>query len=577
MLWGLTQFRIYLLGRKFIYESDNRTLTNMLKNIPKSDNRTSRKLNRYINFINSFIFDVHHRSGNSNEMALADYLSRNPIQNQNEEMNIENIENFARAGVSLTEWITATGKDHSLTSKGSRWKRFKNKLFEKDNLYYVHASNSCKLAVPVSLRERLLNYYHTKYTVHGGYSVMVQLICRLYIFPNMHRRIKNYVNSCTTCAQTKSLPLLSNPRNVTSTSTQPGQYAVIDLVGPISKMATENGNRYILTYMDLFTGWLCMRPIKSKHSANVLEALSNIFCEVGVPLNIQSDCGKEFTSNLFTTALSRLGIQYSRSSPYNPKSQGRLERKHAEIGKMLKILVDKERAWDLDLAYIAYKLNTTPDKITNYSPWSLFHGIEPRTVDFLDIPIEIKSKSSFNLTDLELTNWENELTQVQKETFSKVLNQKKLQKENWANSTATEKIQLKKDDIVFAKLPTPGGKLNKKLSGPYRVVKVTTSGAVILTLISEKHGKTILLPISKLRKIEDILPDEYGDDTHPIDDDENKPSFIDDELITLTPLIIPEQDPKMEAKTGIEPQADSSTQIRRSKRNIKPTDYKQFF
>ena len=82
----------------------------------------------------------------------------------------------------------------------------------------------------------------------------------------------------------KSLPLFKNPRNITSTAGQPGQYAVIDLVGPVSKLPTENGNRYILTYMDMLTGWLCMRPIKSKHSSVVLETLSNIFCEVGVPI-----------------------------------------------------------------------------------------------------------------------------------------------------------------------------------------------------------------------------------------------------------------------------------------------------
>ena len=150
-----------------------------------------------------------------------------------------------------------------------------------------------------------------------------------------------------------------------------------------------------------------------------------------------------------------------------------------------------------------------------------------------------------------------------------------MQKENWANSTATEKIQLEKDDIVFAKLPTPGGKLNKQLSGPYRVIKVTKSGAVILTLTSEKHGKTILLPITKLRKIENILPDQYDDDIFPMDVNENKNEVDDDEIMPLDSLAKTEQD--LELNLGLYPQDDSSTRIRRSKRTVKPIDYKQFF
>ena len=48
----------------------------MLKSPPKTISRTNRKLERYIEFINSFDFEVIHASGTSPRMAMADYLSR---------------------------------------------------------------------------------------------------------------------------------------------------------------------------------------------------------------------------------------------------------------------------------------------------------------------------------------------------------------------------------------------------------------------------------------------------------------------------------------------------------------------
>ena len=66
---------------------------------------------------------------------------------------------------------------------------------------------------------------------------------------------------------------------------------------------------------------------------------------MGVPRNIQSDRGKEFTSDLFTTTMRRLGTVCSNSSPYNPRSQGRLERIHAEVRKQLKITHEQGRLW----------------------------------------------------------------------------------------------------------------------------------------------------------------------------------------------------------------------------------------
>ena len=260
----------------------------MIRNSPKGDSRTQKKLERWWDTIASYNFEIHHRAGDSKEMSLPDYLSRHP---EEDKATISNIKNFDRAGVSLEIWKKATANDQSLLNCTGKWKRFKKHMTMLDGICYVIRRSGHKLAVPAAMKEKLLWYYHNQYTVHGGCTAMIEAICKLYVFPGMHRKIRRYVSSCEGCAKSKNLPLLKSKRQHTSTPSMPGENAMIDLVGPVSQKPTDRNNKYILSYIDLFTGWVCLKAIPSKHSSNVLEALSEIFCEVGVPMNIQSDCG----------------------------------------------------------------------------------------------------------------------------------------------------------------------------------------------------------------------------------------------------------------------------------------------
>ena len=120
---------------------------------------------------------------------------------------------------------------------------------------------------------------------------------------------------------------------------------------------------------------------------------------------------------------------------------------------------------------------------------------------------------------------------------------------------AGEEISLKAGDTVFAKLPMAGGKLNKTLAGPYKVIKVTKSGAVVLISVDEKHGKTILLPITKLRKVE------YDDDR-----------IESNQLETDGQLEV-----NMEYNSKKKPKKTSPSALRRSSRKNRLLNYEQFY
>ena len=56
----------------------------------------------------------------------------------------------------------------------------------------------------------------------------------------------------------------------------------------------NNGNRFVLTVIDILSRYGWARPLKSKHGIQVKKAFQSIFREGRIPKRIQSDQGTEF-------------------------------------------------------------------------------------------------------------------------------------------------------------------------------------------------------------------------------------------------------------------------------------------
>ena len=79
--------------------------------------------------------------------------------------------------------------------------------------------------------------------------------------------------------------------------TEPFSRVAVDIVGPISTRSAQ-GNRYVLTMIDLTTGLPQAVPLKDIDSVSMAEALLQIFSRVGIPKVILSDRGTQFASQL---------------------------------------------------------------------------------------------------------------------------------------------------------------------------------------------------------------------------------------------------------------------------------------
>lgn len=117
-------------------------------------------------------------------------------------------------------------------------------------------------------------------------------------------------------------------------------------VGPIDP--PSNGKSYILVCTDYVTKWVEVKAMKHARDNKVAEILyEQIFTRYGVPREIVTDQGAQFTSTLITTLVNEYNIRHRKSTPYHPQVNGQVEVTNREIEAILtKTMAIHRKDWE---------------------------------------------------------------------------------------------------------------------------------------------------------------------------------------------------------------------------------------
>jgi transposase-like protein len=97
------------------------------------------------------------------------------------------------------------------------------------------------------------------------------------------------------------------PRNIVF-STQPLSQFQADLCDMQALADKNDGNRYMLTVIDIFSKIAFVRVLKNKGGAEVTRAFESILKEGGAPKKVQTDGGKEFFNKTFQKLMKKHNI-----------------------------------------------------------------------------------------------------------------------------------------------------------------------------------------------------------------------------------------------------------------------------
>lgn len=148
----------------------------------------------------------------------------------------------------------------------------------------------------------------------------------------------------------------------------------LDFVGLIDP--PSNGKSYILVCTNYVTKWVEARAMTHARDNKVAEFLyEKIFTKYGVPREIVSDQGPQFTSTLIAALVNEYNIRHRKSTPYHPQANGQVE----IIKKDLEAILTKTRAlhkkyWSNRLLETIWAYKTTWKTPISLTPFEMVYG-----------------------------------------------------------------------------------------------------------------------------------------------------------------------------------------------------------
>ncbi|CAL9006084.1 unnamed protein product [Prunus brigantina] len=149
-----------------------------------------------------------------------------------------------------------------------------------------------------------------------------------------------------------------------------------DVWGP-SPCKSVSGYRYVVSFIDEYTGFLWLYPLYAKSEVftmftRLVAFLTNHF-NASIKF-LQSDGGGEYMSSQFTEFLASLGIVHQVSCPYTPQQNGLAERKNRHLLDTSITLLQEasmpDQFWFHAMAHSAYLINRMPSKVlSDQSPY----------------------------------------------------------------------------------------------------------------------------------------------------------------------------------------------------------------
>ena len=128
-----------------------------------------------------------------------------------------------------------------------------------------------------------------------------------YYWPNIFKDAAKYVKGCDSC-QRMGRPTSSDQMHLQPQVTiEPFEKWALDFVGPISPMSRKN--KYILVCTDYVTKWVEAKDLFRAIEKLVVEFIyEEIFTWFGIPREIVTDKGTQFTSKLMKELTTKYGI-----------------------------------------------------------------------------------------------------------------------------------------------------------------------------------------------------------------------------------------------------------------------------
>ncbi|KAL0161345.1 hypothetical protein M9458_045070, partial [Cirrhinus mrigala] len=324
-----------------------------------------------------------------------------------------------------------------------------------------------RLYVPQSARARVLQWGHeSTLTCHPGTARTLEFLQRRFWWPSIKEDVKIYVEACPVCSQGKSTHHrpqgLLHPLPVPH---RPWSHLSLDF---ITGLPPSRGNTVILVIVDRFSKAARFIPLPklptAKETAELL--MNHVFRVFGMPLDVVSDRGPQFSSRFWGAFCKLIGASASLSSGFHPESNGQTERINQDLETTLRCMVaNNPTSWATFIMWAEYAHNTLQSSATGLSPFECQFGYNPPLFPEEEAQVAVPSARHF-VRRCRLT-WRKARCALLR-TSQRYQRQANRHRQTAPNFRAGQRVWLATRNLP---LRVESRKLSQKYIGPFRIAR----------------------------------------------------------------------------------------------------------
>ena len=354
LLFAVTHFKHFTYGRPVHVITDHKPLVSLFKkSLVDASPRLTRMLIQLLDFSLCVVYQPGakmHLSDAISQLSSHDNSKGKTIQDL--DVSIHSIEELTGFNsLSVDKICQHTAKDNALQlliqhindgfpASSVKWPEiirsfynFREELSVCDGLIL---KGQHRIVIPETLRTQALQILHNK--AHLGLNKTLECARMCMYWPGITDSIKESISACKAC-------LTHSDRN------QREPYVSDATVKPWSHISLDNfkyRGQHFLMVLDISTKFFVVRPVFSLNTDQMIQALTAIFSEHGMPVAIRCDRGRNFVSDLFHQYCQHLGIKLSFSRAYH-HSGNPAERAIRTVKMLMKCCSLTKQSWRLAL------------------------------------------------------------------------------------------------------------------------------------------------------------------------------------------------------------------------------------
>ena len=318
---------------------------------------------RHLEYISQYSIDIRYVAGADN--AVADALSRAAIEE-------------IRLGVDFSKMVELQPQDpetkaYKTAVTALKWEEIDIANGQQKLLYDV-ATGVPRPLVPAAMHREVFDLVHG--LSHPGTSATVRIMGSKFVWHGIAKGVRAWARGSIGCQTAKVHRHNRAPLHKFERANARFAHVHVDLVGPLP---SSKGYTHLLTVIDRFTRWPEAIPLTQTDTAAIGRAFAmHWVARFGVPADITSDRGPQFTSDIWRAMAESLGAKIHHTTAYHPQANGLVERFHRSLKAALRARLTMT-AWIDELPWVLLGLRTMPKQDLGASVAEMVYG-SPLTV-----------------------------------------------------------------------------------------------------------------------------------------------------------------------------------------------------